>query len=73
MLEKGVVSEIGTGWIRENYDAEKEYLDYDYFWEGSLMTEEEYKECLNKLIDTSKCIEPGEHTNSEILEIEGDN
>ena len=73
MLEKGEFSEIGTGWIRENYDAEKEYLDYDYFWEGSLMTEEEYRECLNKLIDTSKCIEPGEHTNSEILEIEGDN
>ena len=73
MLEKGEFSEIGTGWIREDNDVENEYYGFDYFWEGSLMTEEEYKECLNKLIDTSKCIEPGEHTNSEILEIEGDN
>ena len=73
MLEKGEFSEIGTGWIREDNDVENEYYGFDYFWEGSLMTEEEYRECLNKLIDTSKCIEPSEHTNSEILEIEGDN
>ena len=34
------------------------------------MTEEEYEKCLNKLIDTSKCIEPAElHTQDEILEI----
>ena len=70
LLEKGEFSEIGTGWLSENYDAEKEYLDYDHFWEGSLMTEEEYEKCLNKLIDTSKCIEPAElHTQDEILEI----
>lgn len=69
-LEKGEFSEIGTGWISENYDAEEEYLDYDHFWEGSLMTEAEYKECLNKLIDTSKCIEPTElYTQDEMLEI----
>lgn len=72
MLEKGEFSEIGTGWISENYDAEKGYLDYDYFWEGSLMTKEKYEECLNKLIDTSKCIEPNElYTKDEILEILG--
>ena len=69
MLEKGEFSEIGTGWISENNDAEKGFLGYDYFWEGSLMTEEEYEDCLNKLIDTSKCIESGEHTKDEILEI----
>ncbi|MDE7429297.1 MAG: hypothetical protein K2N00_08560, partial [Lachnospiraceae bacterium] len=70
MLEKGEFSEIGTGWISENYDAEKEDADYDHFWEGSLVTEAEYKECLNKLIDTSKCIEPTElYTQDEMLGI----
>ena len=68
-LEKGEFSEIGTGWISEDNDVENEYYGFDYFWEGSLMTEEEYKECLNTLIDTSQCIEPGEYTKDEILEI----
>lgn len=75
MLDKGEFSEIGTGWISENYDAEKEDADYDHFWEGSLMTEAEYKECLNKLVDTTQCIEPAElYTQDEMLEIlaEGD-
>ena len=71
-LEKGEFSEIGTGWIREDNDVENEYYGFDYFWEGSLMTEEEYEECLNTLIDTSQCIEPGEYTKDEILEILGD-
>lgn len=53
---------VGCG---NNADA-----DYDHFWEGSLMTEAEYEECLNKLIDTSKCIEPTElYTQDEMLEI----
>lgn len=70
MLEKGEFSEIGTGWISENYDAEKEDADYDHFWEGSQMTEAEYEECLNKLIDTTQCIEPAElYTQDEMLEI----
>ena len=70
MLEKGEFSEIGTGWISENNDAEKGFLSFDYFWEGRLMTETEYKECLNKLIDTSQCIRPDEvYTKDEILEI----
>ena len=68
-LEKGEFSEIGTGWISEDNDVENEYYGFDYFWEGSLMTEEEYKEWLNTLIDTSQCIEPGEYTKDEILEI----
>ena len=70
MLEKGEFSEIGTGWASENNDVEKGFLGYDYFWEGSLTTEEEYNVCLNKLIDTSQCIEPAElYTKDEILEI----
>ena len=70
VLEKGEFSEIGTGWISENNDAEKGFLGFDYFWEGRLMTETEYKECLNKLIDTSQCIRPDEvYTKDEILEI----
>ncbi|MDE5598147.1 MAG: hypothetical protein K2J04_09965, partial [Lachnospiraceae bacterium] len=70
MLEKGEFSEIGTGWTSENNDAEKGFLGYDYFWEGSLTTEEEYNVCLNKLIDTSQCIEPAElYIKDEILEI----
>ena len=70
VLEKGEFSEIGTEWISENNDAEKGFLGFDYFWEGRLMTETEYKECLNKLIDTSQCIRPDEvYTKDEILEI----
>lgn len=43
---------------------------YEYFGEGSQMTEAEYEECLNKLIDTSKCVEPAElYTKDEMLEI----
>ena len=76
MLERGEFSEIGTGWLSEARDEENpDNWGFDYFWEGSLMTETEYKECLNKLIDTTQCIEPAElYTQDEMLEIlaEGD-
>lgn len=71
MLERGEFSEIGSGWISESYDEENpEDWWYEYFWEGSQMTEAEYEECLNKLIDISKCVEPAElYTKDEMLEI----
>ena len=76
MLERGEFSEIGTGWLSEARDEENpDNWGFDYFWEGSLMTETEYEECLNKLIDTTQCIEPAElYTQDEMLKIlaEGD-
>lgn len=70
MLEKGEFSEIGTGWLAERYDEETAFLDYAHFWEGKEVTETEYEECINELIDTSKCIEPSLlYTKDEILEI----
>lgn len=70
MLEKGEFSEIGTGWYCEYYDDENEDIYWEYFWEGKEVTEAEYEECINALIDTSQCTEPPElYTREEILDI----
>ena len=70
MLEKGEFSEIGTGWYCEYYDDESEDIYWEYFWEGKEVTEAEYEECINALIDTSQCTEPPElYTREEILDI----
>lgn len=69
MLEKGEFSEIGTGWSYEKFD-ERGNLNFDYYWEGSPVTEAEYREYLNEMIDTSECIEPPVlYSEDEILEI----
>lgn len=69
MLEKGEFSEIGTGWSYERFD-EQGNLYFDYYWEGSPVTEAEYREYLNEMIDTSECIEPSVlYSEDEILEI----
>lgn len=73
MLEKGEFSEIGTGWYSEYYDDESEDIYWEYFWEGKEVTEAEYEECINELIDTSQCIEPPMlYTKDEILDILAD-
>ena len=73
MLEKGEFSEIGTGWWSERYDDENEDINWEYFWEGKKVTEVEYEESINELIDTSKCIEPSVlYTKDEILDILAD-
>ncbi|MDE5589694.1 MAG: hypothetical protein K2J60_11250 [Acetatifactor sp.] len=67
-LEKGEFSKIGTGWVYEHYYFYTGFR-YKYFWEGTEVTEEELEECLNKLIDTTQCIEPAElYTQDEMLE-----
>lgn len=68
-LEKGVFSEIGTGWYSEHPDGQGDFY-YDYFWEGSAVTEDEFEAHIDELIDRSKCVEPSLiYTESEILEI----
>lgn len=69
ILEKGVFSEIGTGWYLE-YDDEQGNICCDYFWEDRPVTEAEYKTYMDELIDTSKCVEPAlYYSENEILEI----
>lgn len=69
MLEKGVFSEIGTGWYSDHSD-EQGNVYYEYFWEDSAVTEDEFEAHIDELIDRSKCIEPSMiYTESEILEI----
>ena len=60
--------EIGTGWCSESYDGET--VNFDYFWEGRLVTETEYEAQIAELIDKPACVEPAKlHTKKEILEI----
>ncbi len=68
-LDKGGFSEIGTGWYSE-YGDEQGNLHEDYYWEGSAVTETEYRAHIDKLIDTSKCTEPSLlYSEDEMLEI----
>ncbi|MDE7271480.1 MAG: hypothetical protein K2N95_00200 [Lachnospiraceae bacterium] len=69
-LEKGVFSEIGTGWISEHFDEQGNFDDYVYFWEDSAVTEAEFEASVDELIDRSKCVEPSVlYSENEILEI----
>lgn len=68
MLEKGKFSKIGTGWVYKQYYFYTGYR-YKYFWEGTEVTEEELEECINNVIDTSRCVAPELYTKDEILEI----
>ncbi len=68
-LERGEFSEIGTGWYLEYDDGQGNVRD-DYYWEGSAVTETEYEAHIDKLIDTSKCVEPSLlYSEDEMLEI----
>lgn len=73
LLKEGKFSLIGRGWDYGQYYFYTGYR-YRYFWEGTEVTEGEYEECINKVIDTSKCIEPSlVYTEDEMLEMIGDN
>ena len=68
-LEKGVFSEIGTGWCNDHCDAQGNVY-YDYFWEHNVVTEAEFEAHIDELIDRSKCVEPSVlYTEDEILEM----
>lgn len=68
MLEKGVFSEIGTGWYAEHSDEEGS-LRYEYFWEGKAVTEAEFEAHIDELIDREKCVEPSVmYSEKEMLE-----
>ena len=68
MLEKGVFSEIGTGWYAE-YSDEEGSLRYEYFWEGKAVTEAEFEAHIDELIDREKCVEPSVmYSEEEMLE-----
>ena len=72
MLEKGTFSEIGTGWYSD-YADEQGNICYDYFWEGSAVTEAEYEAYIDERIDRSGCVEPTLlYSEDEILEILAD-
>lgn len=57
VLEKGEFSEIGTGWSSD-YADEQGNVCFDFFWEDSPVTEEEFYAYINELIDLSECVEP---------------
>ena len=68
-LEKGVFSEIGTGWYIERGDKEGNIL-YEYFWAGKAVTEAAFEAHIDELIDREKCAEPSVlYSEEEILEI----
>lgn len=70
MAEKGIFSKIGRGWSFGNYDNGLDDVTFDYFWEGSPVTEAEFEACINKVIDTSKCAEPSVlYTKDEMLKM----
>lgn len=69
MLEKGVFSEIGTGWYSEYFDEQGNF-EYVYFWEDCAVTEAAFEASVDELIDRSKCIEPPFiYTENEILDL----
>jgi len=68
-LEKGVFSEIGTGWCNDHCDAQGN-IYYEYFWEDNVVTEAEFEAHIDELIDRSKCVVPSVlYTEDEILEM----
>lgn len=69
MLEKGEFSEIGTGWSSD-YADEQGNVCFDFFWEDSPVTEEEFYACIRELIDLSECVEPSLlYSEEEMLEL----
>lgn len=69
MLEKGEFSEIGTGWSSD-YADEQGNVCFDFFWEDSPVTEEEFYACIKELIDLSECVEPSFlYSEEEMLEL----
>ncbi len=71
-LEKGVFSEIGTGWYTERGDEENN-ICYEYYWEDKAVTEAEFEAHIDELIDREKCVEPAVlYSEEEMLEKLGD-
>lgn len=67
-LEKGVFSEIGTGWYTE-YDDGEGNIRQDYFWKDKAVTEDEFEGYIDELIDREKCVEPSLlYSEEEMLE-----